>query len=277
MALPKTRTLGALAFALVISATPYMLATRETSQPLQRLASPPAEIVPADTIAGPREQPISTPRKPEAAVSEPRAASEEHAATIKRTMTEFFSAQWREDLVNALVERGLAPADSEQLAQRYVDGIVDCVFEAARKEYEARGKPDGDDVSWWQVMAYSNLNRVQSAAVPCVANISQQTGIPPPANFGSGGVVSDDIRAEPPSPPWAAEMEARIRDYVASYSSPDIETVLVKCVEQGCTVALVGRDVRIFDFEFDVFAEQNGFKHALVSGAPNSRRVWLER
>ena len=40
---------------------------------------------------------------------------------------------------------------------------------------------------------------------------------------------------------------------------------------------LTGRDIHIFDFEFDVFAEQNGFQHAVLRGDGNMRLVWLQR
>jgi hypothetical protein len=171
----------------------------------------------------------------------------------------------------------LATADAERIAQRFAQGIADCVLEAVRTEYEARGKPDGEQMSWTQTMAYWGLNRVQSAAVPCAANISQQTGIPLPADFGSGGSIEDDASPERPSPPWAPEMERRIRDYIASYSAPEIKTVIAECVEEGCNVMLVGRDIRIFDLEFDVFAETNGFQHAVLRGDGSFRFVWLQR
>jgi hypothetical protein len=47
--------------------------------------------------------------------------------------------------------------------------------------------------------------------------------------------------------------------------------------EAGCYVVLVGRDIPIFDFDFDAFAEQNGFARALLRGESNRRVVWLER
>jgi len=126
-------------------------------------------------------------------------------------------------------------------------------------------------------MAYVNLNRVQSAAVPCVVNAGQQSGIQVSDDFGTAGSRADDIPPERPSPPWAAEMEGRIRDHVASYSAPGIDGMIVKCIEEGCGVTLVGREIRIFDLEFDVFAEQNGFQSAATSGDSNARYVWLKR
>jgi hypothetical protein len=265
-----------LALGLGVTATAYVIATTKSSAPPQQSSSQPAEIVRSDTIASPLEQPISTTQKPNESIAEPKLSSEERAAEIKRTLVAVMGT-WREASGNGLVERGLAPEDSERLAQQFVEGVADCLLEAVRKEYEARGKPDGDEMSWTQTMAYINLNRVQSAAVPCVANISQQAGIPLPADFGAAGSRTDDIAPEPLSPRWAADMEARIRDHVASYSAPAIKTVLVKCIEEGCNVTLIGRDIRIFDLEFDVFAEQNGFQHAVLRGDSNMRFVWLQR
>jgi hypothetical protein len=40
---------------------------------------------------------------------------------------------------------------------------------------------------------------------------------------------------------------------------------------------MVGRAIRIFDLEFDVFAEQNGFGRAVLRGDSNARSVWLPR
>jgi hypothetical protein len=72
-------------------------------------------------------------------------------------------------------------------------------------------------------------------------------------------------------------MERRIREYVASRPDLGVTDAVVECREQGCRALLVGRDIRIFDFDFDVFAEQNGFQRAMVGGDRNGRSVWLER
>ncbi len=184
---------------------------------------------------------------------------------------------WRDAAAGALAERGLAPEDSKRQAQQFSEGVADCFLEVMRKDYEARGKPDASELTWTQAIAYVGLNRVQSAAVPCVVNIGQQNGIPVSADFGTAGSRADDIPARLPSPPWAADMETRIRRHVASHSVPGIATVLVECIESGCTVALVGHDIRVFDLEFDGFAEQNGFQRVAPSGDTNMRLVWLQR
>jgi hypothetical protein len=132
-------------------------------------------------------------------------------------------------------------------------------------------------MNWAQAMAYLGLNRVQAAAVPCVANVSQQTGVPLPANFGSGASQIDNVAPQSPPPAWAADMDARIREHIASYPGSAVADVLVDCSEEGCNVYLVGPDIRIFDLEFDVFAEQNGFAHAVLRGDGDLRFVWLQR
>jgi len=213
--------------------------------------------------------------------SETALSLEERAAALKRMMSESMALP-QDGLVDGLVARGLARVDSERVAQRFRDGLADCLFEAARTEYEAQGIGlkeflDGAEMVWMRALGYINLNRVPSTAVPCVANISQQTGVPLPADFGSAGSYLDRMPPVPPSPTWGADMEARIREHIASYAAPSITSVLVKCVDNGCNAFIVGRDVRIFDLEFDVFAEQNGFKHAVLGGDSNRRFVWLQR
>jgi hypothetical protein len=72
-------------------------------------------------------------------------------------------------------------------------------------------------------------------------------------------------------------MEARIREHIASHPRLEITDTLTTCREEGCSVMLVGRDIRIFDLEFERFAEQNGFEHAVLGGDSDRRFVWLQR
>jgi hypothetical protein len=254
----------------------YLTSTEHAPEPLQQSVSPPTEIDSIAPIPTLEAKPISSSQKPNASISEPRQSIEELTAAIQRTMIELMAGR-RELFANGLVERGLAPVDSERLAQRFVEGFADCLLEAARKEHEAQGNLDGAEMNWTQTMAYLNLNRVQSAAVPCMANVSQQTGIPLPADFGSAGSHTDRISPEPPPPPWAADMEARIRAHIASYTELAETSVLINCVEEGCNVSLAGGDIRIFDLELDVFAAQNGFQKAVLRGDNKLRFVWLQR
>jgi hypothetical protein len=126
-------------------------------------------------------------------------------------------------------------------------------------------------------MAYINLKRVRFAAAPCVANVGQQAGIAIPENFAAATGGTDDIAPEPPSPPWAAETESRIRQYVASRPALGATEVLVRCIEEGCNVTLAGEDIRIFDLQFEVFADQNGFQQAVLGGGKELRFAWLQR
>ena len=245
--------------------------------------SPPTEIpVPMPTAIQRIQPEVSTyAREPVSAAA--RAMSNERITAIKHAMSKAMS-EFRETILNGLVAQGLAPIDSEQTAQRFIEGFADCLFEAARREYETQGISveeflDRIEIVWTQpVESTTNLNRVQSAAAPCVANVGQQAGIPFPANFGTAAnEISERFSAEIESPPWADEMEDRIRDHVASQPELVLTGLLVTCRENGCNVMMVGRDIRIFDLEFDVFAEQNGFKHAVLGGDSNRRLVWLPR
>jgi hypothetical protein len=270
-----------LALALALTATAYVIATKDKPEPLQQSLSLPTEIDSVAPITNHQVEPISSTQELDESIPSAHTSNEQRAAAVKATMTEALAPS-REVLVNWLMAQGLAPVDSEKVVQGFIEGFADCLFEAVRKEYEAQGMGfkeflDGAEMVWTQTLAYINLNRVQSAAVPCVTNISQQTGIPLPANFGSAGSQVDRVEPLPPSPPWAADMEARIRDHIASYPAPSITGVLVKCLENGCNALMVGRDIRIFDLEFDVFAEQNGFKHAVLGGDSSRRFVWLQR
>ena len=47
--------------------------------------------------------------------------------------------------------------------------------------------------------------------------------------------------------------------------------------DDGCNVLIAGHDIRVFDLESDRFAEQNGFRHAIVGGDSGLRTVWLQR
>jgi hypothetical protein len=194
-------------------------------------------------------------------------------------------AESRDAYAKGLAASGLASADSNRIAQRFTDGLADCVFEAARKEYEAQGVRlkeflDGAEIVWSQPveLGIRNLGRIQSRAAPCIATVSQQAGIPMPTNYGSAANdIVERFSAGLEPPPWAGEMQTRIREHLASHPALDLTEVLINCREEGCSVMMVGRDIRIFDLEFDRFAEQNGFKHAVLGGGSSRRFVWLQR
>jgi len=266
-----------IALVLAVAGTVYLISTRQTSSPLQP-PPPVAEIRPdAPTATDPIEPSVLT-RELEESIPDAQTSDEERAAVVKHTLT-LTMGSYRDRVVEQLVAQGLSPTDAEQIAQRFIEGFSDCLFEAARRDSDAQGRGLKEflEMSWTQTMAYISLNRVRSAAAPCVANISQQTGISLPAEFGSSGSRDETISPPPPRPLWASDMESRVRDHIASHPELAVTGVFVDCVENGCNVMIAGRDIRIFDLEFDVFAEQNGFKRTVLHGDSNSRFVWLER
>jgi hypothetical protein len=197
---------------------------------------------------------------------------------VKHALTSVMSPE-RERMAEQLMSHGLSQADAERMTQRAIEGYADCYFEVARKQYEAQGNLndflDHTEVTW--VLAATNLNRVREALALCMANIAQQVGLPFPSDSALGGSPDARVTLPPPPPAWAAGMDRRIRDHVASRPGLGVEDVFVECREEGCSAMLVGHDIRIFDFDFDVFAEQNGFQRAVVGGQKNLRSVWLER
>jgi hypothetical protein len=76
------------------------------------------------------------------------------------------------------------------------------------------------------------------------------------------------------SPDWADEMEARILDHMALYPNVSVNSLQVQCQEEACIV-LIQADHTIdpFQFEFDRFAEANGFKSAVISTTLYDARI----
>jgi hypothetical protein len=213
-----------------------------------------------------------------------RMSDEERAVAIRRAMSRSMAVN-RDAYAQELAAGGLAPADSERIAQRLTDGLADCIFEAARKEYEARGVSfkdflDGAEIVWSQPIepGIRDVSPIRSGAASCIAIAGQQAGMALPADYGSAAnAFVERFSAALEPPPWASQMEARIREHIASYPGVEITDTLTTCREEGCSVMLVGRDIRIFALEFERFAEQNGFEHAVLGGDSDRRFVWLQR
>ena len=70
-------------------------------------------------------------------------------------------------------------------------------------------------------------------------------------------------------------MEAKLRAHIDRYRGESLTDLRIKCEERGCVVLMQGQHIRIFDFEFDRFAEENGFASAFVGGDAARRTVWL--
>jgi hypothetical protein len=269
------------AWVLAIAVTVYVVSRNRDSTEPREMASPGTEVV---SVVAPASAP-PTPQSPPAPAGAQQAqlSDEERAAAIKHAMTKAM-ADSRDAFVAGLVAQGLARADSEQIAQRMIEGLADCLFEAALEEYEAHGVGVRDfmdlaEILWNQPVELSaNPNLVASVAEPCTTNVSQQAGIPLPAGAESPGRdIAARFSAGLESPIWAAEMEARIRDHIASYPDLTLSRLLVKCREDGCNVMMVGRAVPFFELEFDHFAEQNGFTQVTPGGNRDRRFVWLQR
>lgn len=213
-------------------------------------------------------------------------SDEERAAAIKRAISKSL-ADGRDTYADELVESGLAPDDSARIAQRFANGVADCIFDAARREYEARGVGfaafmDGVEIAWNQPVetGVRDVSRVQSGAALCIATVSQQAGIVLTTNSDLGTSANDVVERLSVGlerPAWADEMEARIREHIASHPELGLTDVVVACREEGCNATLIGSSIRIFDLAFDQFAEQNGFQHAVLGGDSNRRFVWLQR
>jgi hypothetical protein len=276
-----------LALAVVLAAAAgatYRIATERTAAPPQL----PPVIESAVTATAPTttDATQTSPSKALADESPPvntTLSDEERAAAIKRGISNALS-KTRDYYAKALEDAGLASADSQRIAKQFVDEVAGCVFEAARAESEARGTDPkefltGAEIIWSQPTdaAFVMIARVRSNAVPCVANAYQAAGIQMPDNFTANNDAPEPTTASAPPPPWAGEMEARIREHISSYGSLELTGVLVKCREEGCNALIGGHDIPIFDLDFDVFAERNGFRHALVGGDSNHRTVWLQR
>lgn len=271
-----------IAWMLAIALTVYVVARNRGSPEREKQPARATDVV---SVAAPASAP-STPRippTPEPQAQQAQPSDEERAAAIKDAMTKAM-ADSRDAFVAGLVAKGLARADSERIAQRMIEGLANCLFEAAVLEYEAqgvglRGFMDLAEILWNQPFELSaNPNHVASVAETCTTNVSQQAGIPLPDGAElPGRDIAARFSAGLESPFWAAEMEARIRDHIASYPGLTLTGLLVKCREDGCNVMMVGRAVPFFELEFDRFAEQNGFKHATPGGNGDRRFVWLQR
>jgi hypothetical protein len=264
-------------------AAAVILSLRSGPQPKVPEPSTPDPTASAESRAAPRVAHPPNPTAPDAsttlATSQP--TTEERVAALTETVSLAMSPE-RDGLTERLVTEGLSRTDAERAGQRFVEGYAGCLLEAVRRQYEAQGMHSGEfldrtETAWLQLLEYARLNRVRAAMSPCLANVAQQVGIPFPASFGATGTLDEQIVPPPPPPAWAAEADERIRGYVASRPGLGVAAVRIECVEQGCTVMLVGRDIRIFELEFDVFAERNGFARAVLRGDGNRRLVWLER
>lgn len=81
------------------------------------------------------------------------------------------------------------------------------------------------------------------------------------------------------SPPWSDEMESTILAYIAEHPALQLTDLQVQCAESGCVVFMGGKEIPIYQMNFDVFAEKHGFANAVIRGSDGSDRriVFLRR
>jgi hypothetical protein len=186
--------------------------------------------------------------------------------------------------VQALVNTGLAQSDAERIVDEFALGIATCVFEDVRKDYEGRGYTRDEFVlvaaMIWSTPGNSfDLKRLPLSAAPCVTNVSQQAGLSLAVGFESRPLRP----SEPVDVPASASglnldaTEAAIHAHIARYPDLGPTDLYAHCEVRGCELIMQGERLRPYELELDRFAEENGFRHAVLRGNDNLRTVWLQR
>jgi hypothetical protein len=145
-----------------------------------------------------------------------------------------------------------------------------------RRELEKRAA--ADDASFDAVV------RLQDAPAPKrpVATDSSPTVptvVEPPVRMEPHIYTALGVQLPPiVSPDWSDEMEARIMSHVALFPGAALTNLQVQCQEEVCIVLMQSdRTIDMFEFEFDRFAETNGFQGAVLLTPENARAVVLRR
>ena len=80
------------------------------------------------------------------------------------------------------------------------------------------------------------------------------------------------------SPPWSDEMESAILSHIGRHPGLKLTNLQVQCAEDGCLILLIGRDIPVYELDFDAFATEHGFSAALIRGdGIQDRTVFLRR
>jgi hypothetical protein len=230
-------------------------------------------------------------------------------AAVERAIGRALAQRSGEQYVEELRSGGLAASDAEKIVQQFMDALAVCQFEAARREYESAGVSAADFLQgaeevWSDERRSSrgvSVNAVASLAWTCASDAAQQAGIHleapagaldsraalgiPPAPQRAARLEPNILTAlgvnAPPvvSPDGSDEMEAKILRYVSSYPNLALTSLQVQCQIELCVVLMqADKPIDVFQFEFDRFAEENGFESAVIqSPAPNARYVTLRR
>jgi hypothetical protein len=213
---------------------------------------------------------------------EPSASPEDRATTVVNAMSESVA---RGPHIDALVKTGLARSDAERIVGEFAHGIAACLLEEAAKDSEARGYTREEflhaaEMFWATPGSGFDLQHLPSGAAPCVTNVSQQAGLPmavgfEPRSLRPGAPV--DVPAGRADSPDLEAAEAAIRSHIAKYPAFSLSDLFVHCEARGCEILMRGEGLRPFELEFDRFAEDNGFRYAVLGGDEALRTVWLQR
>jgi len=73
-------------------------------------------------------------------------------------------------------------------------------------------------------------------------------------------------------------MESAILSHIGRHPGLKLTNLQVQCAEDGCLILLIGRDIPVYELDFDVFATEHGFSAALIRGdGIQDRTVFLRR
>ena len=269
---------------------------------------PRSNHVPPETVAeGPSARqpipPVSSTTQPPADASK-RGASDgtegsltERVATLERMLSDAIANQNQAPYTEQLAAKGLSPSDSDRVVQTLFDELAACHFEATRRRYESYGVTfeqflRGAEEIWGGTPAPERILSVSSVskvAPQCVLQASQRAGIPidvdltsspgptAPADFGilAEPNLLRSTRVATDSSTWAGQMQAKLQAHVMRYPDVALDDLRIRCDQRACLVLMRGHGIQIFQFEFDVFAEQNGFASVQPYGDESQRMIWL--
>jgi hypothetical protein len=266
----------------------------------QRLGRTPIDVPLAeqDAVTVATTSPIARPAPEDDGEDVAERSLEERSTGIKQMIGKALASGYRDRYIETLVGEGLSRADSENIVQTLFNALAECHFAVTRQRYESYGLTVEQFLSGaeevWTARDYHNVSvdTIARNAPQCVAQASQQAGLPiaiepdgsaaasAPEDFGI--LAQPNLVAWPRSADanvgpqdWAHQMESTLRAHIDRYSDASLTDLRIKCEERGCVVLMKGEMIPIFEFEFDRFAEENGFASALAGGDASRRIVWL--
>ncbi len=272
------RRLAITAFVFLLAAGGYYLAAVRQPAPASAVGSAPdQERVSTLELSGVA---LAAPATPDPAST----SIDERPGLVKQALRNSMQGL-RNQYIEELVAKGLARPDSERMVDEFVAGIADCLFEAARKDNEAHGYALDEFLHGAAMLSRRpgffsiDVKHLPPSTALCAINAGQQAGLSQAVGFEPRQRPGSEPADAPASAsgPSFAETEAGIRTHIAKYPELALTDLFVHCEARGCEILMQGQDIRIFELEFDRFAEENGFRHAVLSGDAGLRAVWLQR